>query len=764
MTSQNTTAPIAPITKTETEVLAALAEPVAADTENGSTPANAAVLRGLINQSAKEMKVCTPWTFKADIPPHLQGDRTAFKKWCSDNSTQHLFFCASQGVCADLRVSKNNPLKFLHGLIADYDCEITDAMEESVLKNVPADLQPNWISRTFSGGRRLVWLFADPIPLDCPGLVKPFLKLAAAEFKVSGLLPGWDEPAWKDLAKTYEVGRDWRPIAPSPLPTHRLHHMLFRASDKVEWNSKTNGTAIPLDVVAEEVEKLYPGTCNGSFEAGVRVPVFWDGGENPSSCIVQENGCVCFSRDKVFYTWREILGHAFVAKFEDDKIGGAVEGAWFDGKTYYRKINGRWMHTAKDDFVKWLCVNKGLDNTRGKNERASETMRAEVFVQTRKRVDGLIPCVFDERDIIEINGSRFLNSAGVKPIQPAREPQTWGENFPWLAEFLDTCWDEALVPCVVEGKPPQKARDIFLAWLKRAYVPALGYNPQKGHALFLVGKIGIGKTLLGTRIIADAMGGGCEATDYLLSSSDFNKELLHVGVWNIDDGSVNADQRAHQKFSDMIKRVVANPGMSYHAKFHDKLKVEWCGRVVTTLNDDESSLGVIPDIDTGLQDKIIVLKFADAAREFPTSTKLETTIGAEMPYLLRWLVDWMVPAEIRGQSRFGINAYIHEKTRTDAMYSGGGRDLLEAIEVWKRRGAQEETMEYWSGTAADWLALTAYDEGLRHLTKGFTTRSVGKKFTQASKTPGSGIEVAQISDKHGNRYCIDVRPAKPSNP
>jgi len=99
----------------------------------------------------------------------------------------------------------------------------------------------------------------------------------------------------------------------------------------------------------------------------------------------------------------------------------------------------------------------------------------------------------------------------------------------------------------------------------------------------------------------------------------------------------------------MIKRVVANPGMSYHAKFHDKLKVEWCGRVVTTLNDDESSLGVIPDIDTGLQDKIIVLKFADAAREFPTSTKLETTIGAEMPYLLRWLVDWMVPAEIRGQ-------------------------------------------------------------------------------------------------------------------
>jgi hypothetical protein len=341
-------------------------------------------------------------------------------------------------------------------------------------------------------------------------------------------------------------------------------------------------------------------------------------------------------------------------------------------------------------------------------------------------------------------------------VQPADVAQTWGENFPWLAQFLDTGWDDNLVPCVVQNKPAQPPKKIFLAWFKRTYLTALQGNMHKGHALFIVGKVGLGKTLLSTKIVGGAMGGGSEAADFLLGSSDFNKELAHVGVWNIDDGKANSDPKSHQKFADMIKRAVANPSMSYHGKNKDQQRVEWNGRVIVTLNDDVSSIGMIPDIDTGLEDKIIVLKFSDKSRTFPPKAQLEAIIQAELPYFLRWLVDWEVPAELIGEHRFGINAYIHEETRVAALHSGGVRDLLEIIELWIKRSRPFETIgPMWTGTASEWLASVMSDDAMRPLVSKYTARMLGRKFTDASKIRDSGVEVVQSGYKaNGNRYRI----------
>ena len=718
----------------------------------------AIVLRGCPNQKASQMAVCTPWSFTSVIPVEARSDKPAFRTWGAETTTDHLFYSASEGINAELRVNKTtNPLKKLSGLIADYDASITSSVINEQLKKWSGENQPNWVSRTFSDGVRLVWLFEQPLPMDNPNLVKPFLKLAAEELKVTKLLPGLDEPAWNDPSRIYEVGHDWRQVAQSPLPTHRLYEILVRAAGKVRWAAE--GTAIPIEIIAEEVEKNFPGRWAGAFELGARGCAFFDpNSTNLTAAIVAESGMVTFSQEKIFYTWRDIFGPDFVRKFEEDRIGGAAKEAWYDGKNYWLKsASDVWQTHSKDDFVVRLKVRHGLRSQKESRETCSEVERVLVFVQEERRVAGGVPWIYSPEDIITINGRRLVNSSAVRVIQPADIPQKWGEDFPWLAQFIDTCWDDQLVPCVVEGKPAQPAKDIFLAWFKRCYVTALQGNMQKGHALFIVGKVGVGKTLLSTRIIGGAMGGGSEATDFLLANSAFNKELANVGIWNIDDGSVNCDPRTQQKFAEVVKRVVANPNMSYHAKHLDQQRVEWHGRIVTTLNDDASSLGIIPNIDTGLQDKLIVLKFSDKRREFPAKFKLESTICAELPYFLRYLLDWEIPTPLIGEPRFGINGYIHEETRVAALHSGGVRDLLELVDLWIARSTIREGCPkgYWEGTASEFFSATSVDEGLRPLIQKYTPRALGRKFTEASKIRDSGIEVVSSGFKGpGNRYRI----------
>jgi hypothetical protein len=60
-----------------------------------------------------------------------------------------------------------------------------------------------------------------------------------------------------------------------------------------------------------------------------------------------------------------------------------------------------------------------------------------------------------------------------------------------------------------------------------------------------------------------------------------------------------------------------------------------------------------------MEDKVLVLKFADEKIAFPAD--VERIIANELPFYLRWLVDWKVPDEIVGNARFGIHSYIDDR-------------------------------------------------------------------------------------------------------
>lgn len=706
------------------------------------------------------MAICEPWDFKVKAPAEVLTSKELFSAWRLSPSADHLVYTATEATNADIRASKQNPIRKLHGLIVDFDAKITKETCDTILDRAGSDFRPTWLTRTFSGGARLIWMFESPVAMEQTHLTKEFLKVAMRELRLLKLFPGFDQPAFMDLTKLYDVGQDWKKLGDHALAANVVNYWLTEAAKKTRWDN-IGEIIIPIDKIAEEVEKQFPGRWEGPFEIGKRGVVFFDSqATNDTSAIVTEAGMVCFSTDQNFYPWARIFGTSFVKQFQADKIGAAVNNTWWDGKYYYLKSSyGVWEPHLKEDFAARLKVKHGIDATKHHGEVASELDMSLVYVQEHRRVTGVLPKLYDKDEIIYSNGRRFLNNAAVVPLPPHDNQQDWGVSFPWLADFFDTCFDKIAVPCVTPGKPAMPAKDIFLGWWKRLYCSALAAHLLKGQAMFLVGPVGRGKTLLAT-IIGRSLGGSADASDFLNHSTSFNKELLETALWCIDDGIAAQDPQGHLKFTEMVKRAVANPYFSYHAKYHDSMRVEWHGRVLAACNEDSSSVRIIPNLDASIEDKIIILLFSEFKRQFPDWHEMDNIITTELPCLLRWMVDWEMPGSLTGDKRFGINSYIDESVRIKSLHAGGVSDLLELMELWIKTGGQvlfDAHSGQWRGTATAWMAAINAEDTLRPMMSKYSGRQLGRKFVEAARIRGSRISI-ESNDSHGNTYLINLDP------
>ncbi len=703
---------------------------------------NTPTLFGAKNNVVREVAPCEPWKFVPNIPEGVSENKQKYVTWRAKPDTEHLVFTASEGLNPGHRCSKDNPIRRLHGLIADYEGDLYD---EKILERLK-DYRPTWESRTFSKGTRLVWMFEEPVAMEQDLLTENFLKIAHRELLLTRLFSGLDEGAFVDLTKLYDVGHSWRHLGDYALSSATVHRWLFDAAKKTKWG-KLNEIKVPIPVVAEEVERQFPNRWEGDFEIGARGVAFFDpSSKNPTSSIVTEAGMVCFNQEKGFYSWAEIFGASFIKRFQDDRIGNACRDVWFHERCYYRKINGVWTAVYKDDFVKWLSVEHDMERV-AKNDTASLTTKTEVFIQEHRRVAGVVPRVYDPRDIIEMDGLRYLNNSYVKPVEPVTDRQKWGENFPWIASFID-------------AKILPTEQPYYFGWQQRYYSTALEGDLQKGHAMFLVGKVKIGKTLFSNKIIGGLMGGFADASAFVTKGSEFNRELLEKGLWVIDDGEVATDATAHRRFSEVVKRVVANPIMQYRAMFRDGQSIKWNGRLVVTLNDDAHSMAMIPDLETSMEEKVMILKFLDTPFKFDPSFILEPRILAELPFFARWILDYEVPEEIVGDARLGVRGHINSDLRENALNAGGVSDFLELIELWNRRmNPTEKFGAAWQGTASGWYAELSTDETLKHLVSKFSVKGLGRKFVEASRIGGSQVSVVSKSSKHkgsGNEYRIEL--------
>ena len=632
-------------------------------------------------------------------------NKADYREWCSNSNTDHVFYSCVEGRAPSKRVSNDNPVHKIHGVVADYDAPVDWEAFQNKLSNACASIPtPTWASRTQSGYLRLVWEFEAVIPID-PSMYDSFMGYINKALKMDKLFAGFDKTSLKPN-QYFELGEDWIKTG-DETPTDIVHACLSKAVSSKPPES--SDTSIPLGVVASEVESRFPNRWMGDFEVGSRGPLFWvDDGINRDGCQVVEDGIVCYSdrAGKGFMSWSDIFGVAFVKDYETKKLSTLLDEYWFNGKTFFKLLYGNAVSIPRDQLL--LELRKAGFSVRARRGRAiSEVEEALLTVSNNNRIDEIAPVVFSNERIVSYNASRILNCSNLVPVGPDADgdPSKWPFLYQWFNQLF-----------VNSSKNP--ALDYFYSWMQRFYTAVLDRVPLQGQALLLVGPTGRGKSLLSNKIISGLVGGFSDASDYLSGQTKFNKDLGRVASWVIDDTTSAASFQDQRRATELLKRAVANPRVEYMAKYADAMSIPWTGRVILSLNMDANSLSVIPSLDTSNRDKLMALLISDkSTNSFPDNMQLEATIEQELPHFGRFLLDWKVPQGVKDVGRFGVKSYI-DPTIADAAYDNSSRSsIAELVEFFSKRCREVyPDLGCWSGT------LTEFQVAIHDLNNG---RDVG---------------------------------------
>jgi len=643
-------------------------------------------------RSSKAEKTSKLHNLKLSKPPFK--NKADYREWCSNNTTDHVFYACVEGRAPSKRISNDNPVHKIHGVVADYDSPIDWVSFESKLEKVCLSSPlPTWSSRTQSGYLRLVWEFDAPIPID-PSMYESFMNYINKAIKMDKLFAGFDKTSLRPN-QYFEIGEDWIKTG-GQVNSDIIHACLSKAVSSKPPES--SDTSIPLDVVAAEVESRFPNRWFGEFEAGSRGPLFWiDDGIDRDGCQVVEDGIVCYSdrAGKGFMSWSEIFGSSFVKDYETKKLANLLDEYWFNGKTFFKLLYGNAVSIPKEQLL--LELRQAGFSVRVRRGRAiSEVEEALLTVSNNNRIDEIAPVVFSNERIVSYNASRILNCSNLVPVDPDSDgdPSKWPFLHQWLNQlFVNSSKNSAL--------------DYFYSWMQRFYTAVLDRVPLQGQALLLVGPTGRGKSLLSNKIISGLVGGFSDASDYLSGQTKFNKDLGKVASWVIDDTTSAASFQDQRRATELLKRAVANPRVEYMAKYADAMSIPWTGRVILSLNMDANSLSVIPSLDTSNRDKLMALLIAESSTtSFPPNAQLEATIEQELPHFGKFLLDWKVPQSVEDVGRFGVKSYI-DPTIADAAYDNSSRSsIAELVEFFAKRCREVyPDLDRWSGTLTEFQVM-----------------------------------------------------------
>jgi hypothetical protein len=635
--------------------------------------------------------------------------KTAFAKWCSDSTTDHVFFTMTEGLIPTIRVGRDNPPRKVYGVVGDYDsdslvhktdAEIVIMIQTAVTKG---GIHPNQMSRTFQNKIRLIWIFEKGIPGDPDEMLKQTITLFKSRAKLEQMMPGLDTTGLEP-SHYFEQGHSWTDFGKPLVSVAIMDLCVFSASKKCHIKADSV-VGIPLDVVTIEVEARFPGrVAAGDLVVGTRVPLFWinDGISRMGGTVI-ENGVVCYSdrSTKGFMSWRDIFGSIFVKDFEEKMVEGVLDRFAYDGNRYWVKAaSGLWHDHPKENMVPRL-KKAGFSDAKVKGMPLTVLEDTLLTIQDQRRVDGSAPFLYVKDPLVQFKGRAFINTSRSVAMPPAGTGETdpsahWPFIHEYLMDFLDP--DPAY---------PIDPIHYLLSWMKHFWESALEGNPKAGQLVVVAGGVDAGKTLFGKHILGPMMGGDEDATKFVLGTSEFNRDLPGCGVWRIDDSSPPGSASEHSRYSDRIKSLVANSECPYRAMYKDNVTVPWMGRIYLTCNLNADAQGILPKLSGTMLDKVMLFKARD--REpgfFPPKYELESTIARELPYFLEWLKNDYVnlPEVIPASHRLGVIPYHHHAIVTTVREMSSEQNLADLLDIWSEEYVMlNPNVEEWSGNPTQLL-------------------------------------------------------------
>ncbi len=691
------------------------------------------------NLTDQKLHTGNPWEFQPTekISVRIRGDKEERQMWYGHPETKHQFYTGIEPMNPQMRPGKDNPPFRIHAFCADYDVKIPD---ETVAKAIEAmRIKPAWIERSLGGNIRLVWTLEQPLLVDDTNFCAFVLDAASKWLKLE-LLPALDLAAFTTTSRLLCNGCEWKATGHPAVSLPELQSFFVACGKDFRFKGN-NEVVIPFDVLEKACKEKFPNMqWPGIFEPGAQGPTFWiPESTSPMSAIIKETGIVTFSAHatKVFHTWADILGADFVRQFTQKSVSAATADVYWDSKRFHRKINGVWCSIGKDELMTHFKVDCQMSAKPAKGGVAPTEVALQ-HIYTQNRIEAAVPFVFRPAGLIVYQGERILNTYTRKPVAPATGKQEWGPqgNFPVMSAILDNFFF------------PIIQKIYFLAWFKHYYESAFYQVPNPGQNLFLMGFAKSGKTLLNRRIIGTAVGGFVDASDYLVGGVTFNSHLFYAAHWALDDDTPANNPAAQAKLYAVFKKTAANQQFSYNKKFEVAGNTEWMGRIGCTTNLDFISSRIVGPLDDSSMDKTCLFKCSPDLFEFPNRQELDAIISRELPYLLRWLLDWQVPDFVKRDSRYGFAAY-HEETLLDRTHQTSPaapfKELL--MDTLHTFFSQEAEAKSWKGTASQLVKLIASDPLNESIMRSIRLDSVTRYLEQIERT---GDFKCQTSTGHQN--------------
>lgn len=140
-------------------------------------------------------------------------DKTEYRRWCADPTTDHAFVTFAEGESANLRVGKDNPCRRVWGIVAEYDARVPADWRELVRTGVGGmEVSEAWFCRSFSGNGRILFPFAEPVLWSCREEWEAFCDIAFSELKLGKLLPGFSDKESRSVTMIFEIGTEWERV------------------------------------------------------------------------------------------------------------------------------------------------------------------------------------------------------------------------------------------------------------------------------------------------------------------------------------------------------------------------------------------------------------------------------------------------------------------------------------------------------------------------------------------------------------------------
>jgi hypothetical protein len=617
-----------------------------------------------------------------------------------------------EGIVTDRRVSeKENPPFKLVGIWADYDSpakhtDVASAVAYFASRGVRHI--PNYIGRSLSGYLHCVWLIEKPVIVASTHIAKKLLERIFDGLELGAVHPNADKTAFIRPTQLLTNACDWVCLDADRRVSSALitgwHREIVEKTSRVTGQQSAAFKGDRRDRIIETLKSKYPRFADwpGEFEVGSQGPTFWIANSvSPGSAIVKDDGIYTFANHapKAWYPWDDaaLAGSSLVKEIDAEAIGRAVEGIYFDGGVFWRhsEANESWEDWKMENHKIILETTYGLSSTVAKGQKGpSELKCALAHTMTCNRIKHAAPYPFSPQGVFfdeDVRG-KVLNLSHAQVMQPAEDTgQVWGPEgkFPWISEFLDG---------LLTGTD---ALQSILAWLRHIYSSGLKSKPASGQAIFIAGPAGKGKTFFSTRICSPLLGGHTDASSYMTGESPFNAQLYRHGLWTIDDAAVAQRRELREAFVNKVKRAVANPSQECHEKFKTPVNVTWRGRLVVTLNTDPRSLRMLPVVDGTVLDKICLYRLNEETQpNFLPDGESERVAMRELPFFARWLLEWVPPARLVGEPRFGVQPYLDQSLLLAASAGSVDTQIRELVlEFFDTYFTGTPRKTSWEGTA-----------------------------------------------------------------